>query len=167
MELPLFEGVRSTAADPRPEQARTHAAQMIIKHCGKRAKHVSHAFHDDFPFGCPGTPDLRDNATVVADARAATERVLAVQEMELRTYDCGVKLSHHEPHQRADGLPCPGLVTRRCDNPERHVHHRWWVVPDAFYWCDGLVDAVYTRQPGALVLTAPMFGRPIEDVELP
>lgn len=156
LELPLFD-VRSTADNPAPETERTHPAQMIIRHCGKRRNHVSHAFKDGFTFGCPGTPDLRDNDTVVQHARQATERLLAVRDMELLTYDCGVKREHHPPHERGDGNGhCAGLTDRRCADPDMHPHHRWWSIPDAFYWCDGLPGAVY----GPL-------GRAVVDVELP
>lgn len=171
LELPLFD-VRSTADNPVPERERTHPAQMIIRHCGKQRNHVSHAFHDDFPFGCPGTPDLRDTATMAADIRRALEQQQAVREMEIRTYDCGVKQAHHAPHERADGLHCAGLTVKRCDDQGTHTHHRWWSIPDAFYWCDGLPGAVCELlSPTAVIRTAPfprgLSGRAVEDVELP
>ena len=61
LELPLFALMRSTAADPIPEQDRTHWAQMVIQHCGNPKDHISHTREEEgSPFGCPGTPDLRD-----------------------------------------------------------------------------------------------------------
>lgn len=139
LELPLFE-TRSTPDNPVPEQDRTHPAQMIIRHCGKARDHVSHAYdRHGFPWGCPGTPDLRDGGE--------RERV---RQMELRTYDCGVKREFHEPHPHPDGGACPGLTTLHCGNDSRHAYHRWWT-DTTFHWCNGTFRA----------------GRPIEDVELP
>lgn len=61
LELPLFAPIRSTAADPGPEQERTHPAQMIIKHCGRARLHESHAYADPLWWGCPGVPDIRES----------------------------------------------------------------------------------------------------------
>lgn len=57
LELPLY---CSTADNPIAEQERTHPAQMIIRHCGSAKNHVAHAGLDPFPWGCPGTPDIRE-----------------------------------------------------------------------------------------------------------
>lgn len=124
------EPVLRDADNPVPEHDR---------HCSKRRRHEAHAFHENFWFGCPGTPDVRDTATVAEDARKALDRQEAVRRMELLTYDCGQeKTPHHDPHTRADGQHCPGVQDRYCGLPEPHRHHRWWVIPEAFYWCDGL-----------------------------
>lgn len=145
LELPLFEPTRSTAENPVPEQERTHPAQMVIQHCGKSRRHVSHARHEVGGWaGCPGSPDLRDAAAVTA-AEWVREQI---RQMELRTYGC--KGAFHPPHT-IDGVACPGLVARQCGTRERHDHHRWWSIPDAFYWCNGVARA----------------SRAVEDVELP
>lgn len=131
LELPLFAPVRSTADNPVAEQDRTHPAQMVIQHCGKSRRHVSHARHEVGGWaGCPGTPDLRDAATVTAGEQVREQ----IRQMELRTYHLGD--SFHEPHE-IDGAHCPGLTPRSCSTPDRHQHHRWWSIPDAFYWCAG------------------------------
>jgi hypothetical protein len=119
LELPLFTVARSAADDPRPEQVRTHPAQMVIRHC--------------------------------EDTRRAAERLETVREMEMRTYGCGNKSDFHPPHPRADGALCPGLRVRECGDRVGHSHHRWWVVPDAFYWCHGVTPTV-------------IRGRVVEDV---
>lgn len=68
---------RSSAGNPTPEQVRTHPLQMILKQCSKQKKHVGHAYEeDDIPFSCPGTPDIRDLATVAEQAREAASRVM-------------------------------------------------------------------------------------------
>ena len=59
LELPLN---RSTAAYPEPEKDRTHPAQMVIQHCGNPKVHASHAGELPMPWGCPGTPDIREVA---------------------------------------------------------------------------------------------------------
>ena len=59
LELPLY---RSTAEGPFAEQERNHPAQMIIRHCGKAKDHEAHAYEDAHPWGCPGTPDIREAA---------------------------------------------------------------------------------------------------------
>lgn len=148
LELPLFTPVRSTPDNPVPEQDRTHPAQMIIQHCGKARQHVSHARQEVGGWaGCPGTPDLRDAVTI----RAAEQVREDIRQMELHTYGC--KGQFHPPHT-INGVDCPGLTALPCGTTERHNHHRWWSIPDAFYWCDGV----------------PMYrlgGRVVEDVELP
>jgi hypothetical protein len=151
LELPLFTVARSAADDPRPEQVRTHPAQMVIRHCGKTRQHEAHAYHDQFPYGCPGSPDSRDRDTAAEDTRRAAERLETVREMEMRTYGCGNKSDFHPPHPRADGALCPGLRVRECGDRVGHSHHRWWVVPDAFYWCHGVTPTV-------------IRGRVVEDV---
>lgn len=163
LELPLFE-TRSTPDNPVPEQARTHPAQMVIQHCGKAGKHVSHTYLADGWLGCPGVPDLRDAASDQRLAAAVRERE-QIADMEVLTYSCGVKCKFHPPHERDDGRHCAGMQTRRCDQPTEHTHHRWWVIPDAFYWCDGLRGVEYEYlSPSALIQVA---RRPVEDVELP
>lgn len=151
LELPLFEEIRSTADNPVPEQGRTHPAQMVIQHCGKARKHVSHARQEVGGWaGCPGTPDLRDGVAVTAGEQLREQ----IRQMEALTYDCGGGRGFHAPHP-IEGLmqACPGLTARQCSTQERHHHHRWWSIPDAFYWCNGV----------------PMYlgGRAVEDVELP
>lgn len=145
LELPLFD-VRSTADNPVPEQERAHPAQMVIQHCGKSRQHVSHARQEVGGWaGCPGTPDLRDREAVTAGERLRED----IRQMELRSFECHEQREFHPPHA-VDGVACPGLTARQCGAAERHDHHRWWVIPDAFYWCDGIHAA-----------------RPVEDVELP
>ena len=74
-----------------------------------------------------------------------------VRQMELLTYSCGARREYHQPHRRADSTGwCAGLQSRCCENHSTHPHHRWWVIPDAFYWCNGVHRS-----------------RSIEDVELP
>lgn len=146
LELPLFEAFRSTADNPLPEKDRTHPAQMIIQHCGKSRQHVSHTRHEVGGWsGCPGTPDLRDLASIAAAGQVREE----IRQMELRSFECHEQRGHHPPHT-VNGVDCPGLVTRPCGTEEQHNHHRWWFIPDAFYWCNGIPAA-----------------RSIEDVELP
>lgn len=152
LELPLFEPIRSTPDNPVPEQDRTHPAQMIIKHCGKAKKHVEHAYRDAGWWGCPGSPDLRERFEERLLKQKLTED-RRVREMELLTYDCGLeRQSFHDPHPHPNGGTCPGLTTRHCGNTATHTHHRWWIIPAAFYWCDG-----------ELALTF----RAVEDVDLP
>lgn len=149
LELPLFD-VRSTADNPVPEQDRTHPAQMVIQHCGKAGNHVSHTYLGSGWFGCPGVPGLRDAAADMRLVAAVRERE-QIAEMELRTYGC--KGVFHPPHT-IDGAACPGLTAQQCGTEEPHDHHRWWSIPDAFYWCNGV--------PAYL-----LGGRVVEDVELP
>lgn len=152
LELPLFAPFRSTADNPIPETDRTHPAQMVIQHCRKSRLHVSHARHDVAGWaGCPGTPDLRD-----AESIAAAEEIREqIRQMERRTYDCGLqRTSFHPPHPHPSEGVCPGLTAKQCGTMAVHGHHRWWVIPDAFYWCFGEVGPASTA-------------RPIEDVELP
>jgi hypothetical protein len=145
LELPLFEEIRTTADNPIPEQDRTHPAQMVIQHCGKARQHVSHARQGVGGWaGCPGTPDLRDAVTVTAGESVRED----IRQMELRTYHRGGS-GFHPPHT-IDVVDCPGLTARQCGTADRHHHHRWWSIPDAFYWCNGVQAA-----------------RPVEDVELP
>jgi hypothetical protein len=59
LELPLY---RSTSDNPISETERTHPAQMIIQHCGNPKQHVAHAGELPMPWGCPGTPDIREVA---------------------------------------------------------------------------------------------------------
>lgn len=148
LELPLFAPFRSTAVNPEAEQDRTHPAQVVIQHCGKSRQHVSHARHEVGGWaGCPGTPDLRDASSVTAADHVREQ----IRQMELLTYDCGREhTAFHDPHPHPNGSTCPGMVARRCGTRDRHDHHRWWSIPDAFYWCEG------TR-----------VARRIEDVKLP
>lgn len=159
LELPLFEEIRSTADDPVPEQERTHPAQMVIQHCGKTRQHVSHTRQEVGGWvGCPGTPDLRDSVSVAAGEHVREQ----IRQMETLTYDCGGGRGFHAPHPIAGMTQaCPGLVTLRCSAHQRHDRHRWWSIPDAFYWCDGLAGVTYGPLP------RPLFGRRVEDVELP
>jgi len=148
LELPLFEEIRTTADNPLPEQERTHPAQMVIQHCGKSQQHVSHVRQEVGGWtGCPGVPDLRDATEVTAGERLREQ----IREMEMRTYGCKDKF--HPPHA-VDGVECPGLTALPCSADDPHDHHRWWSIPDAFYWCDGV--AAYRLR-----------GRVVEDVELP
>lgn len=146
LELPLFEEIRSTADNPIPEQDRTHPAQMVIQHCGKARQHVSHARHEVGGWaGCPGVPDLRDGATVATAEQLRED----IRQMDLRSFECHEQHEFHPPHQ-VNGVACPGLVARPCGTRNPHQHHRWWSIPDAFYWCEGVHGS-----------------RAIEDVELP
>lgn len=150
LELPLFEALRSTPDAPAPEQDRTHPAEMVIQHCGRSRRHVSHVRVEVGGWcGCPGTPDLRDEAAVAAADQVREQ----IRQMDRVTFECGIKRGFHDPHLfERDGVShaCPGLVSRQCSTPDRHNHHRWWSIPDAFYWCEGVHGS-----------------RRIEDVDLP